>query len=66
MHESEKDIPVGFGCSICGYDSTDHWKDDLPPLHGDHAVQCQCVRDVASQPSPRPADSIELIPPLGA
>jgi hypothetical protein len=34
MHESEKDIPVGFGCSICGYDSTDHWKDDLPPLHG--------------------------------
>lgn len=23
MHESEKDIPVGFGCSICGCDNTD-------------------------------------------
>lgn len=24
MHESEKDIPVGFGCSTCGCDNTDH------------------------------------------
>lgn len=24
MHESEKDIPVGFGCSTCGCNNTDH------------------------------------------
>lgn len=34
MHESEKDIPVGFNCSVCGCDNTDRYKDDFPSLHG--------------------------------
>lgn len=34
MHESEKDIPVGSGCSTSCCDSADRRKDDLPSLHG--------------------------------